>query len=275
MSGKDFRTYNQAQLDAQYDQRTLVPDMSGYFHQWREEGDRAGTVLKPQAGLAYGTASEETLDIFVPEKPAQRLHVHYHGGAWRALSSREAWFIAPPWVNAGYTFVSVNFGLVPDVSLARQVDQARRALAWCGENAERLGVTPDRISVSGHSSGAHLAALAGLVEWGRIKPNVEAVLLASGIFDLEPVRHSARNTYLCLGEADARILSPSRMLPETTPPCGVLWSVNELDEFQRQSLEFASCLERTGLVERHPSNVPTHFDTWDLLTPSRLESLLS
>lgn len=271
MSNAIYRSYTQAQLDAQYNQRTLVADTKPYFDRWRDEGERVGASLVPEAGVAYGSAVGEVVDIFRGGGAARRLHVHYHGGAWQALSSQDGWFIAPSWVDAGYTFVSVNFGLVPEVSLVTQVDQARRALAWCRDNADALDASADQITVSGHSSGAYLAAMAGLVNWSRDKPRVQAVVLASGVYDLYPVQKSARNGYLKLCEAEALALSPIRILPSVTPPCIVVWSTNELDEFKRQSMEIASFLERTGPVARHPADVPNHFDTWDLVTPALIE----
>lgn len=275
MSETVYLGYTQAQLDAQYDQRTLVGDPKAYFDRWRDEGRRVGEILTPETGVAYGPGDGEVVDIFRSRGTARRLHMHYHGGAWRALSSHDAWFIAPSWVAAGYTFVSVNFGLLPTVSLATQVDQARRALAWGRDNADGLGIDPDQITVSGHSSGAHLAAMAGLVDWGRDKPVVRGVIVASGVYDLEPVQKSARNGYLTLGQAEALALSPARLLPPATPPCWVVWSTNELDEFQRQSQDFASLLERTGAVARHPVDAPNHFDTWDLVTPALIEDVFA
>ena len=117
--------------------------------------------------------------MFPSASPGGALHVHYHGGAWRALSSQEAWFLAEPWVASGVTFISVNFGLVPQVSLATQVKQARRALAWCHENASDLKADSGSIIVSGHSSGAHLAAMAALTDWGDTgekQPDVKTVI---------------------------------------------------------------------------------------------------
>ena len=37
--------------------------------------------------------------------------------AWRRLSSRDAWFLAPDWLMAGFAFVSVNFDLAPSVDM--------------------------------------------------------------------------------------------------------------------------------------------------------------
>jgi arylformamidase len=273
MSGPVYRSYSQAELDAQYDQRTLVSDMSPYIALWREKAEKAAAGLKPEAGVAYGRGANETLDVFRSSSSFRGIHVHYHGGAWRALSSQDCWFLAEPWVAAGYTFVAVNFDLVPAVPLVTQVEQARRALVWCADNTGMLGGAVDQITLSGHSSGAHLAAMAGLTQWSEPAPAVRAVILASGPYDLEPVRLSARNDYLKLDKAQALALSPVRNLLAKPPPCSVIWSTNELDEFQRQSAEMAGRLEQRGAVLRLPLDVPTHFDTWEMVHPSVLKNV--
>ena len=40
-----FRSYTQEQLDAQYDQHTLVPDLAPYLKRWQEGGRRAKDKL--------------------------------------------------------------------------------------------------------------------------------------------------------------------------------------------------------------------------------------
>ena len=274
MPKKVFRSYTQEQLDAQYDQHTLVPDLAPYLKRWQEGGRRAKDKLIVQEAIPYGSGSGETVDVFPSASPGGALHVHYHGGAWRALSSQEAWFLAEPWVASGVTFISVNFGLVPQVSLATQVKQARRALAWCHENASDLKADSGSIIVSGHSSGAHLAAMAALTDWGDTgekQPDVKTVIVASGIYDLVPVRLSARNEYLSLSESEAIDLSPIRHLSEQLPTCLAICSRKELQEFQRQSEEFVAALRRRGSVKYHAVKTGTHFDTWDLITPDLLE----
>ena len=273
MSPLVFGSYTQDQLDAQYDQSTLVSDIASYFKKWQEGSRRARARLVVKEAIPYGSDSEEALDVFPPASPNGALHIHYHGGAWRALSSQDAWFLAEPWVERGYTFVSVNFGLVPQISLATQVEQSRRALAWCHEKASDLQADPGRIIVSGHSSGAHLAAMSALADWkvtGKKPPDVKAVILVSGIYDLLPVRLSARNNYLRLSDSEASNLSPIHHLREKLPSCVVIWSQQELQEFQRQSEEFVARLRNRCPVKYQAIDLMNHFETWNLITPDLL-----
>ena len=66
------------------------------------------------------------------------------------------------------------------------------------------------------------------------------------MYELEPVRLSHRNTYLDLTEQAAARNSSIRQLPAYGPPLTMAWGTGELDEFQRQSREFAAAWEAAG-----------------------------
>ena len=97
------------------------------------------------------------------------------------------------------TFVVPDFAWVQDVggSLMPIAQQVRRAVAWVYGNAQRLGGDPDRIYVSGHSSGGHLAGVILTTDWREDfnlpADTVKGGLCCSGMFDLKPVRLSARS----------------------------------------------------------------------------------
>ena len=104
-------------------------------------------------------------------------------------------------VSAGAHFVVPDFVWVQDAggSLMPMADQVRRAIAWVHRNAASFGGDPDRIYVSGHSSGAHLAAVVATTDWreyGVPSNIVKGALCCSGLFDLKPVRLSARSSYV-------------------------------------------------------------------------------
>lgn len=271
-----YRSFTQEELDQAYDQRSLVPDLSGYIKQWETGADDAARNFEILPQIAYGPSAEEYVDIINPGSNVQAngdvLHIHFHGGAWRMLGSRHCWHIAAPWVACGETFVPVNFGLVPEISLAEQVAQARAAVKWCDENARNFGLQDYSITVSGHSSGAHLAALVGLCQWqggDKFQAKINRVILASGTYDFEPVQLSARNDYLKLSKEEALSLSPICHLHAQPPPTEIIYSQNELSEFQRHATDLARALESRGTVTLSKTNDPTHFDTWKRVAPNR------
>ena len=261
MSTLVYRHYDQAALDAQYEQRSLVPDVSPYFSQWREASDRVKVEYDLMGNLAYGSGERERIDLFPVDGTDSALALFFHGGAWRRLSKDEFLYPAPVFLDHGIAFAVVGFDLVPAVSLAHQVAQARQALAWIRSNAGRFGIDAERIFLIGNSSGGHLAGLLMGVDDNGLSTAAQGALLVSGIYDLEPVRLSARNDYLNLDPATATQLSPRERIPSDCRPLVVGWGGGELAEFQRQSTDFAdSWEERGGQVERIFLPGHNHFD---------------
>ena len=245
-----YLNYSQAELDAQYNQATLVPDISNYLRYWNEAGEAARQSLSCKTDVSYGDSGVELLDIFPADNPFAPVHIHIHGGAWRQLSKEHAHYPAPHFVTAGATFIALNFGLAPEFSLNEIVDQVRRAINWIWKNAGSFEVDKEKIYLSGISSGAHLAACVlsgGWRESYKLPENViKGAVLASGPYDLEPVRLSARNDYLKLSQTDADRNNSLKQIPKQGPPIIVCWGKGELEEFQRQRQAFASAWKSVG-----------------------------
>lgn len=262
-----YLTYSQAELDAQYNQGTLVPDITPYRERWAAESARVRDALPCQLDVPYGDGLDEKLDIFPAENGPNGVPVmlYVHGGAWRALSKNESSFPAECFTNAGAAWVATDFTLVPAGTLAEQVRQNRAALTWLWNNARSFGGDPNRIYVAGHSSGAHVAATLVQDNWRRSaglpEDVIKGAVLVSGMYDLEPVRLSARNDYLELDELTAARLSPIRNIPERLPPLALFWGAGELDEFRRQPRHFAETLwSREYEAEAAEISDANHFD---------------
>ncbi len=100
-----------------------------------------------------------------------------------------------------------------------------------------------RVVLCGHSSGAHLAACA----LTRVDGIAQA-LLVSGLYDLQPVRLSARNDYLKLDAALEEEVSPLRRRERIRCPVTVAWAERDSAEFARQSREFAAAMGAPTLI---------------------------
>ena len=245
-----YLNYTQAELDAQYNQATLVPDISSYLKYWNEAGEAARKSLTCKTDISYGESEVELLDIFPAIKPFAPIHIHIHGGAWKQLGKEHAHYPAPHFVTAGATFIALNFGLAPEFSLNEIVDQVRRAISWIWENASSFGGNKERIFLSGISSGAHLVACLLSEGWRedyKLPKNIiKGAVMASGPYDLDPVRLSARNEYLKLNQSDADRNNPLKHIPKMGPAIITCWGELELPEFQRQGEAFASAWESYG-----------------------------
>jgi len=99
------------------------------------------------------------------------------------------------------------------------------------------------VVLCGHSSGAHLAACA-LTRLSFVRK----ALVVSGVYDLHPVRLSARNEYVRLDERLELEYSPIRHVERIRCPMTVAWGEKECAEFYRQSQEFAERLGAPVLI---------------------------
>ena len=210
--------------------------------------------------MSYGNSADQVVDIYGVDIGTKKpIVINLHGGAWRQMSAATSASAAQAFVNVGTLFAVPDFSLAPAVHLDEMVRQCREAVQYLFSNANRYGGNPDRLYIIGHSSGAHLAAMVAQQE-----PSVKAFAACSGIYDLEPVRLSARNNYLYLDEGSATLNSPITIVGKNTPPALIAWGTDELPEFQRQSKCFADTLlahRRSVRTLEQPGL--NHFDMFD------------
>jgi arylformamidase len=248
MTAKIFLNYDPAELDRQYDQRAWAANAVAVIDRYGAASDAARRRLGEPSVFAYGATPQETIDLYPTDRDQAPLQIFLHGGAWRLLSKRESAFAAATFVAAGAHFIAVDFARLPQVTLPELVTQVRRAIAWIYRHAATFGGNRDRIYLSGHSSGAHLAANAVVTDWAREcdLPNdlIKGAICVSGIYDLKPVRLSARSSYVILDDVAEHALSPQRHLDKLTCPVVVAHGEFESDEFKRQAREFAAGASR-------------------------------
>ena len=262
-SPKVFLDYDQETLDAQYNQRSLVPDADDYIAVDVAESARVRQKLDCRIDVAYGPGEDETLDLFPAAAPGSPVVVYMHGGAWTRSDKSNESFMAEAFVAAGAAFVAVNFGLCPKVTLDEMIRQAREAVAWSCENAQDFNADPGRLYIAGHSSGGHVGGMMAVTDWtahNLPRTLVKGALLCSGMYDLAPVRLSARNDYLHLDEAAEDRNSAIRQIPADGCPLIVGYGGGEQTEFRRQSRAFAAAWRNAGLeVEEFDMPGVNHF----------------
>ena len=284
-----WRAWPRERLEREYSPRSCVPSIEPYLAACATRSQEALHALDVRPGLRYGDGPDETLDLFPAGGAGAPLAVFFHGGYWQEPDRRDSLFPALGFVPNGVAYAAVDHALAPRATLAEIVDQARRSVAWLARNANELGFDRRRLVVSGHSAGAHLAAMVLLTDWRTfdLPPDtVRGGVLVSGVYDLEPLVGTHVNDALGLDAPTARALSPRRSLPDAAPvvtpvapearlpvllrrgttprvrlPAVVAWGSNETSEFRRQSVDFAAGWSALG----HPVDVfevpeRNHFD---------------
>jgi arylformamidase len=242
---------DQQALDDAYDQLVYAPNRDQVHKRNMFNSDRVRARLGAPKRLAYGSKPVEQLDLFATDKPNAPINVFIHGGAWRARTVKDYAFMAEMFVRAGAHWVGLDFDGVEGTNgdLLPMADQVRRAVAWVHKNAKSFGGDPNRIYISGQSSGAHLAANVATTDWKDygVPPDVvKGALLCSGMYELKPVRLSKRSQYVAFTDETEEKLSSQRHLDRLGCPVIVAYGTFETPEFQRQNREFAEAVKKAG-----------------------------
>jgi acetyl esterase/lipase len=112
--------------------------------------------------VSFGDADWQKLDIHMPPHVASTPHpviIFYYGGRWTNGSRTDYRFVGSALAREGYIVVIPDTRKYPDVKFPDFVHDAAQSLAWVADNIDQYGGDPHRLHLSGHSSGAHIAAL--------------------------------------------------------------------------------------------------------------------
>jgi arylformamidase len=246
-----YRDYDQAGLDAAYDQTMYATNRDQLYRRWDALSDAVRARLGIPERFAYGPSAAEYLDVFRCAQPHAPIVVYIHGGAWRKNPAERFAFPAEHIVAAGAHYVVVEFAGVDELDgdLRPIVQQVRSAIAWVFRNAERFDGDRERIVVVGHSSGAHVAGCLLVTDWAAFDlppAPIASAVCCSGMYDLVPVSLSKRSAYVRFDAETIDALSACRRIERITIPISVAYGTEETPEFQRQSRDFAAALEAAG-----------------------------
>ncbi|MET0967606.1 MAG: alpha/beta hydrolase [Tardiphaga sp.] len=200
--------------------------------------------------LRYGAGPRNTIDYF-PAGQGGPIVVFIHGGYWQALDSSFFSHLARGLNAHGIGVAIPSYDLCPAVAVGDIIEQMRAAM-------RELAKVGQRLVVSGHSAGGHLAACMLATEWRALdaalpKDLIMAAYAISGLFDLVPLVKTSVNNALRLNDVTARHVSP---LSWPMPSQGSLDAVvggDESAEYFRQS--------------------KTIVDAWGVAIPTRFEAL--
>ena len=257
-------------LNMQYLPRLTVPDADAYLERSAERSEAVRNELDCEVDVAYGDTPGQTLDLFPARAKNEPIHVFIHGGYWRALDKHFYSHVAGPMVAAGAAVVLVNYDLCPAVRITDIVDQVRRSIVWTHENSAKLNGDSEKIYVSGHSAGGHLTGMMAATDWaeeaGLSRDLIKGTAPLSGLFDIEPHRHTDIQAEIRLTADEAKAMSPMYFAPVATGPAIVAVGGGEPDLFHWQSLAYAAHLRLHGIKAEYLSvGDDNHFAITDRL----------
>jgi len=243
---------DQQALDDAYDQAVYAPNRDQVHARRDANSAIARAVLGEPLRFQYGASEIEGVDVYRCKRDNAPVNVYIHGGAWRNGRSRDFAYLAELFVNAGAHSVIADFNNIDAVGgdLLAMAKEVRSAVAWVYQNAQKFGGDPGRLFVTGHSSGGHLAGCIATCDWqrdfGLPKDILKGALLASGMYDLKPVRLSKRSKYVNFTDESEQELSAQRHIDRLHCPIVVAHGTLETPEFQRQARDFVAAVKAAG-----------------------------
>lgn len=116
----------------------------------------------PADSIAYKPLQK--LDIFAPKKGTvlKEVLIFVHGGTWNSGRKEMYSFFGTRWARKDVVTVIVDYPKSPKAGYDEMAMDVALAAKWIKENIKVYGGDPDKIFISGHSAGGHLAALVGI-----------------------------------------------------------------------------------------------------------------
>lgn len=152
--------------------------------------------VKPDINYLTVNGWKGELDLYLPTtsvSPTPTV-LYFHGGGWHTGDKDEPILRLLPYFEMGWAIVNVEYRLA-SVSLApAAVEDCRYALSWIVDNATTYNLDTNKIVVSGHSAGGHLALTTAMLTpsagldphcSGEKNLKVAAVINWYGITDVE------------------------------------------------------------------------------------------
>ncbi len=107
---------------------------------------------------------EQKLNVFAPKKSVQLKDVliFVYGGSWNSGRKELYSFFGTRWARKDVLTVIVDYPKSPKAGYEEMAVDVATAVKWVKDNIKTYGGNPDKIFISGHSAGGHLAALVAI-----------------------------------------------------------------------------------------------------------------
>jgi acetyl esterase/lipase len=224
--------------------------------------------------------------------------VMIHGGGWiegdKTMDNKV--YICKVLANNGYVVFTINYRLLPEARVKKQVEDAMAAVIWVKEHAEEYGGDPERIGVMGGSAGGHIGALVAWASddpWfeptgyeGALDSDVKVAALYYPVIDFHRTMKDVGKWAAPLGgllftgkagkpyKKALQHLSPHNHVDADCPP--TLFLTGDADEINLypQSVEYTKKLKDLGIDSKlYTAPGKKHGFTWNYWEKESVESV--
>jgi arylformamidase len=235
----DWRSLSQEALDRGLNNGGAVAGSGNMVEGWEQLSAEMRARHNAHLNLSYGPRERNRID-FLKAAPNAPTLLFIHGGYWQ-MRSKDAFttFASGPMAH-GINVALIGYTLAPDATLEQIVAEIHAGIDHLAGRLPELGADANRLVASGWSAGGHLTAMA------MLNRHIKGGVAISGIYDLEPIRHSYLNVKLGLDEAMSKRNSPM-LLTHDVKPMALTVGGAELPLLRQQTAGFASYRANHGL----------------------------
>jgi arylformamidase len=236
----DWRSMSQQDRDLGLNNGVAVAGSGDMVAGWERRSAELRARDSDHLDLRYGPRERNRIDFFKAAEKAPTL-LFIHGGYWQMRAKEVFAVVAEGPMAHGINVATIGYTLALDATLDEIVAEIHQGLDFLAEKLPALGGDASWIVVSGWSAGGHLTSMA------LSHPHVKAGMAISGIYDLEPIRHSYLNIKLGLDEAMSRRNSPIMQAGGPMKPLALVAGSAELPLLRKQTADFAGHRAKYGL----------------------------
>ena len=213
-----------------------------------------------------GGSERQKLDVYAPpDADGLPVTMWFYGGGWRSGDKRLFEHLGRAFAVRGIVTVAANYRLTPEVGYPDHARDCAAATAWVYRNIVRYGGDPDALFLSGHSAGAHLAAMVALdsrflEEEGLSNDIIRGVVMISGATDIAGHVHSSVFTTrehieetFGSSRAEQQAASPINLVSPDDPPFLIVTAEKDPPGLHEQGKNLADALRDVDVFARYLS----------------------
>jgi arylformamidase len=236
----DWPTMSQQDRDLGLNNGVAVAGSADIVAGWELRSVEMRARHSAHLDLRYGPRERNRIDFLKARDKVPTL-LFIHGGYWQNRAKEAFAIFAEGPMAHGINVALIGYTLAPDATLDQIVAEIHAGIDHLAGQLSALGADANGIVVSGWSAGGHLTSMA------LSHPKVKAGMAISGIYDLEPIRHSYLNVKLGLDKAMSHRNSPMMLAGGTPKPLSLVVGHAELPLLRKQTADFAGHRARFGL----------------------------
>ncbi|HEY3792233.1 MAG TPA: alpha/beta hydrolase [Bradyrhizobium sp.] len=236
----DWRSMNQHERDLGFNNSVAVAGSAEMVAGWEQRSAELRRRHPAHLDLRYGPRERNRIDFLKAGDNAPTL-LFIHGGYWQTRAKEVFTTFAEGPMAHGINVALIGYTLAPDATLDQIVADIHQGIDYLVGQLPALGAASGGIVVSGWSAGGHLTSTA------LSHRHVRAGMAISGIYDLEPIRHSYLNEKLRLDGPMSQRNSPMAQPGGAMKPLSLVVGSAELSLLRKQTADFAGHRARYGL----------------------------